>query len=721
MSGYGNPGSDSFSADFCSSKCDKLSSVSRFNDLFSDMGDRDYWFQFESEMRFTVDMILSGARNEDPRFLSRINVNTELNRISQSKDTGRIIKVLTNPVLSDRGKIDFDLLVKAGQNKFFCLKVQIDPDSTGDILDRSNLKIVVYSIEDVLVKFYDAEDMDLSSPSILSDEKQKIALDIWNDRVEPVWAGNVDKDVIFFLLKQITERNIEASVVSMPGQLDLGEVFRNEFIRLEKIFIISLINYAQGSEFFYALDTDFMGRFFFDDDFVNNFGIDKYLSNLASEAASGKADAVEKIDSIFNFLSFLSYKMFDLKLTLYRNISNYDISYKNLFDGFFKKTFFFAEIEPEVEGYSEKFSVFRNDVFSALTIVSHAGEFWNAFENKNYVRCTGILKAMERYPFYQQKIIDQVKVLREQGSYNASRLIAIIEDKLNMESSGNKGELSSFDLDPLLDREMLTAGTCRKVLASDEINYSYLDGVMNTVFRHLDSQPVDLFVSLSLIPEEDMDLNLKTWALIILFNASRGFDINYIFTPRKGETVNIMFYNKLFSYLEIYSDMYDSIDVDRIKKKINRFHDENSTISIHMINRKKLEEIGHFKEDSLYVTFSDGNFTDSTPLRDFVTANIIGLAQAVLLKTRRLDDSSEGEDTLPVVMEDIFRIVQKVYSTVLPKEIITKETFYSMVFEPDSEVRKEIYYSLSLPPVVRFIVEKLVDYHNSIHTFLLAA
>ena len=117
---------------------------------------------------------------------------------------------------------------------------------------------------------------------------------------------------------------------------------------------------------------------------------------------------------------------------------------------------------------------------------------------------------------------------------------------------------------------------------------------------------------------------------------------------------------------------------------------------------------------------SEGATLEETPLRDFMSASAIGLAQAALKKMR----IEKNSDLLEVIEKEILPSMQHIYQRLFPdqdvKEIITKETVLNMI-DDNLIVRKNLAITLALPPIIRAAIRFLKDYHDKIHLLLQAA
>ncbi|UCD55509.1 MAG: hypothetical protein JSV93_01550 [Candidatus Omnitrophota bacterium] len=243
--------------------------------------------------------------------------------------------------------------------------------------------------------------------------------------------------------------------------------------------------------------------------------------------------------------------------------------------------------------------------------------------------------------------------------------------------------------------------------------------VINIASEYLKDYPIDTIINSSLFPEEDLEANMKTWAYIIALNNTYGLDVNYIFES-KNASYNHKTESMLLKQIEAISLLKQS-DKDKIKARITNSR-RPEAIKIHIMEVENLKKMHTIRQDTLPIAMSEGNTIDGIPLRDFVAANSIGLAQAACRKAQ-IEDSKKSNKEAPAltqVIKNVFPKLRSIYKRLLPKEIITEQTLLNMIHE-NPIVRKNVAISLALLPIIRLTINKLRNYHDRIQRLLRAA
>ena len=227
----------------------------------------------------------------------------------------------------------------------------------------------------------------------------------------------------------------------------------------------------------------------------------------------------------------------------------------------------------------------------------------------------------------------------------------------------------------------------------------------------LGSYAVDEVIDLSLIPKKDLEANMKTWAYIIALNNKHGLDVNYVFRSR-DKAYNAAAKKMLFKKLE-------DMKMEEMKARVIDLS-RPEALKVHIMKKEELEKLKRIPRNILPVAMSEGETLDGTPLRDFVSASAIGLAQAACKKMKQEKDPR----LLEVIAQEILPRMQNIYQRLFPgqniKEIVTKETVLNMI-DDNSLVRKNLAIALALPPIIRAAIEYLKAYHDNLHSLLQSA
>ena len=276
--------------------------------------------------------------------------------------------------------------------------------------------------------------------------------------------------------------------------------------------------------------------------------------------------------------------------------------------------------------------------------------------------------------------------------------------------------------------EILAQDSSKRVVV-DLIKSSELNNILNSVSEHLEGQPVDIFIKLNLIPKEDLQMNMRTWAYIALLQRKKGLDINYIFIPsNRASKVDPM------SFFWEAVDEITNFDEDKIKKlrqRINNKHKYGNPININIIQTRYAPRAFGFTSNNIYVCLlSKPKYLTNIEIPDSVSAVISGLSQAVCLKAYN-DDYKHGYKDInkagPIFKErvkEVLPTMRRIYERHFSKEdvesIINERTMWLLVSD-SREARKELSLMLALPPLVVDIAKALIHYHDMVHDLLRAA
>lgn len=266
------------------------------------------------------------------------------------------------------------------------------------------------------------------------------------------------------------------------------------------------------------------------------------------------------------------------------------------------------------------------------------------------------------------------------------------------------------------DKEVIIAdkASLAKEIKPNDISISNELLLLNRASAYLKDYPVDEVIDLSLIPKEDLEENMKTWAYIIAINNKHGLNINYIFKSG-DETYKAKAKKILF---EKISEL-KGIDIEAVKSRVTDVCCPGA-LQIHIMKKEDLERLKDIPEDVLPVALSEGTTLDGTPLRDFISASTIGIAQAAV-KRMQIENSPH---LLEILEQEILPRMQHIYQRLFPdkdiKEIVTKETILNMI-DDNPIVKRNLALALALPPIIRVAIQYLKDYHERLHLLQQAA
>ena len=256
--------------------------------------------------------------------------------------------------------------------------------------------------------------------------------------------------------------------------------------------------------------------------------------------------------------------------------------------------------------------------------------------------------------------------------------------------------------------------TPREEIKPDNISISNELLLLNHISPYLRNYPVDETIDLSLIPKEDLEANMKTWAYIIALNNKHGLDVDYIFES-DDESYKAAAKRMLFEKVQEIK----GIDIEKVEARVTDIY-RLGALQVHIMKKENLEKLKNIPENVLLIALSEGKTLDETPLRDFMSASAIGLTQAALKRMQIEKDSR----LLEIIEQEILPRMQHIYQRLFPdkdiKEIVTKETILNMI-DDNPIVRKNLAIALALPPIIRASIQYLKDYHEALHILQQAA
>jgi hypothetical protein len=258
------------------------------------------------------------------------------------------------------------------------------------------------------------------------------------------------------------------------------------------------------------------------------------------------------------------------------------------------------------------------------------------------------------------------------------------------------------------------------------------------------SIPVDIAVDLSLVPAEDLEKNMETWAYLILMCADMR-DVNFRFElpavrdeksvpggtaeDRRGAPSAEEAADELRRRLADLAWINDSAgDVESFFAERVNTPPRPDAVEIQIISSGHLEWMrgaGEDLDDTQYPVALEGHTRtadNTTVLRNFQAALSLGLMQAALAAASLRDRESreEADRELPGLKKKLLPRVRGLYSVLRDDVTITGDTLDNMV-HPESAVRLNLAISLALPPVTRMLFLKLRQAHENLHMFLMSA
>ncbi|MBD3295822.1 MAG: FHA domain-containing protein [Candidatus Omnitrophica bacterium] len=256
--------------------------------------------------------------------------------------------------------------------------------------------------------------------------------------------------------------------------------------------------------------------------------------------------------------------------------------------------------------------------------------------------------------------------------------------------------------------------------------------------------PVDITVDLSLVPAEDLEENMKTWAYLILMCAGMR-DVNFCFelpevpdaasipeelvADRRGAPTAVDAEAGLKRYLSDLAWLNDQVgDIESFSRNRVNAPSRPDAVEIQLISSGHLEwmrEAGEDLDDTQYPVALEGHTRGAdniTVLRNFQAALSMGLVEAALavasIRDRKIQSDEDKE--LPGLKKKFLPGVRDLYAALRGDVTITGQTLENMV-HPEPTVRLNLAISLALPPVTRMLFLKLRQTHENLHMFLMSA
>ncbi|MFH1877915.1 MAG: hypothetical protein ABH883_03825, partial [Candidatus Omnitrophota bacterium] len=447
--------------------------------------------------------------------------------------------------------------------------------------------------------------------------------------------------------------------------------------------------------------------------------IGMYLTYLAGRSSGGdKASEAEFFD-IIRFFTFFGTNMLEGTCLLYRykHRGYKDAAFKGALDTAFNSGFKRAEVSRPFRDKSVKYGNIVKSISSGNAFMADVGLFWKYFDERNLTTANYYLGEIKKKSSRYAGILSrEIKELAAKGDIMAG-------DILDYGGFGENGDDDSGEVLTVLDLEPIFEKAADMAPAAEKPDLTITENIslIKRISEYLGAYPVDINVDLALIPPRDIDESLRIWAYIMVLHERGGMDINYLFAARKG-ILSIQYIPKLYMYIEEISSEYD-MDPAKVKSRINIPHNDINTIKVDILSLSALNEMKDIPEEKLLVALDGESRGDMVPLMDFVDAVSVALIQAACLKTAKQDkDSAPAEsEALKGVISALFPKFKSIYQKRLSHEIVTPKTLFNMIFDPDPDVRKDLYIALALPPLAEMAAEFLIDAHETLREFLRSA
>jgi len=300
---------------------------------------------------------------------------------------------------------------------------------------------------------------------------------------------------------------------------------------------------------------------------------------------------------------------------------------------------------------------------------------------------------------------------------------------------------------PTADRaeaEKTIKGTAARRRALFPRTVAYLADTLKAARDKGEDLPIDVRIDLSLIPPNDLQANMDTWAYLILACAEAE-NVNFVFEALdmegsdayRQETAALYALERALkenAYLtspgtDVGVLLRDRVALGRRKGAIEILLWRKTRLE-RMSQERRRGKTGIELSDEQYpVALDDAAFADLSGerLMNFEAAVTVGLCVAALAVARRVGGEAEVDDLLNGEDSGLLRRVQKLYSVLLPGRTITGETLKSMIYadkDPDrdeTDVKLNLAIDLALPPITRMPVEGLKELHEMIQRALQAA
>jgi hypothetical protein len=248
-------------------------------------------------------------------------------------------------------------------------------------------------------------------------------------------------------------------------------------------------------------------------------------------------------------------------------------------------------------------------------------------------------------------------------------------------------------------------------------NYNVNDALLDCAARNIGGSPVDISIDLSILGDETLASDMKTWAYIAAINSRAGIDARYmIFSEdpsRAGDAGRIMRVMIDGIPLISASEKEDLMGRIILPQDSAREGDARKAYKVSIINSSALEDGSFSVGDDLVVAIGRMTEVESIPVFDFMAANTIGLAQAACAAMRQ---RSPGELSR-FVSQEILPKISDIYARLLPDEIITDATLSNMVSD-NRVIRRNLAAALAIPAITGIPSGRVASYQDSVHSLL---
>ncbi|GEM_PF-6314428 len=644
------------------------------------------------ELTLVVDMALKGLKGEDEetalKYRSRLDINAALDKQYDGMEEEKIFEVLSNPKILEDGAIEIDLRATVAEGERHGFSLIFNGNTIDDMLDRD--KIEVEPVNDKGERKRYAKDFDYTNvvPGGVGDVEE------YGGLIESVFDG--DESVTDFVREQASI--IERSHYSYVKAENPSELYSYLGVSVDPDHTDS----AFETETKKTVEEYFSGR----------WTVKPFI--YASRSIEGGNEYI--------WLCFLQWETYDGRIPGFKGffyVNGEKIAHDFSVARGNKMCDMAMGIDMEYwkhKGHMQvlfkmKHSLLKQE-FNPIFFRAYKGQVLTGFDALFFYLRRGYLPLD---PDARKTVIDKfLKPWLESGKKLRVKDPHLLFDDDFFESCGDF-VLATRDPRAVAERVMLPEEESpEKISLTEDIT------LLNRAARHLKGYPVDMIIDLSLIPKEDADANMRTWAYLMMLHNKHGLDVNYIFEPGEDKQHKIDSMRMLVRHVRDIAAQ-QGIDGDEILERVNKRHDDPRTLEVHIMKLKDLEEMQTLPENMLPVAMSEGKTRAGVPLRDFTAASAIGIAQAACRKAQKEDEEHpEKEPALPRVIKEIFPKIREIYKRLLPEEMITEETLANMI-DNSPTVRKNLAIALALPPIVRIAVDQLKVYHERMQLLLQAA
>ena len=243
--------------------------------------------------------------------------------------------------------------------------------------------------------------------------------------------------------------------------------------------------------------------------------------------------------------------------------------------------------------------------------------------------------------------------------------------------------------------------------------------LMETVGKALGDQQVDLMIDLSLVRDDDIRENMKTWAYLMLLNNQYSLDVNFIFNNSEKTVFTEDPVIVLKGYIDELCKEFGR-DTDEVKDRINHSRSDEDIIQVYILKRGALYMLDD--GDPLFVAMDEREFIDNAPMWDFPGAYVLSIAQAALKKSLKDQETKTKTQNTRKLIADILPKIRMIYRKKFPGHnldlIINADILLEMV-NSGLERRRKIAEWLALPPITRRAISlSLKESHLILHLFL---